>query len=95
LCPQTLDYFKVVSEKIEKLLRKTCIEKTFLKGLVIIIIIEKKRSVVYIFKHMIKAYLNSEIGIKMCVIKNNDKLKCILLENQVIYFPKIIGVLAP
>jgi hypothetical protein len=34
---------------------------------------------VYIFKHMIMVDLNSEIGIKICVINNTDKLKCILV----------------
>jgi hypothetical protein len=28
---------------------------------------------VYDFKHMIKAYFNSEIDINMCVIDNTDK----------------------
>jgi hypothetical protein len=50
---------------------------------------------VYIFKHIIKAYLNSAIGTEICVINNTDKLKFILQENPVIYFPKIIGALAP
>jgi hypothetical protein len=30
------------------------------------------------FKHTIKAYLNSEIGIEICVIKSREKFKCIL-----------------
>jgi hypothetical protein len=48
---------------------------------------------VYIFKHNIKAYLNLEIGIKICVINNTDKLKCIRKSCHT-YVPKIVGALA-
>jgi hypothetical protein len=30
---------------------------------------------VYIFKHVIKIYLNSEIGIALCVINNPDEFE--------------------
>jgi hypothetical protein len=45
---------------------------------------------VYIFKHMIKAYLNSEIDIEICVINNADK--CVInnsIQINNVYYKKI------
>jgi hypothetical protein len=50
---------------------------------------------VYIFKYMIKVYLNSEICINICFINKPDESEIYTIRKRIDLFPNSLGVLAP